>query len=73
MKQVNIGSDRVEAVKRAHPKINWRHQIHQTTRATGFDELNFSPENVVPLIEGGKQDAKTALAALDSKLADEIA
>ena len=64
LKSEYVGSDIVAGVMRAHPDIHWRHHIHQTNIATGFDELNFKPEVTHPLIEGGKADAKKAIDAM---------
>ena len=63
MKSEFVGSDIVAGVQRAHPDIRWRHHIHQTNIASGLDELNFTPAVTGPLIDGGKADAKTAIAA----------
>ena len=63
LKSAHIGSDQLEAIERAHPKINWRHKIRQdkSSKKGGFDELNFDQRIVQPLIDAGKKDALTAL------------
>ena len=68
LQNIYVGTDVIKSVKRAHPDINWRHHIHQTDKAQGFDELSFEPEITKPLIEGGKSDAKKALDAMTSFL-----
>ena len=68
LQSIYVGSDVIKAVKRGHPDINWRHHIHQTDKAEGFDELEFGPDITKPLIEGGKSDAKKALDAMTSFL-----
>lgn len=59
-----VGGDIVKATKRAHPHVHWRHDITQSEKATGTDELNFDPDVIGPLIEGGKNDAKHAIRAI---------
>ena len=66
MHKANVGTDNIEAVKRAHPDINWRYLLNETNRATGMDELTFNAEILGRLIEGGKQDAKKAVEASDA-------
>ena len=63
LKDAHVGGDQLEAVKRAHPHIHWRHEIVQSVKTTGTDELNFDQTVLQPLIDYGKQDAQTALAA----------
>ena len=65
LKGVYIGSDALKSTKRAHPHINWRHLIIQSKKATGTSELDFDPKTTHPLIEGGKEDAKKALHAMN--------
>lgn len=55
------GSDALEGVRRAHPKLNLRHVIKQSVRASGRDELDFSNRVTGPLQEAGKLDALAAL------------
>ena len=59
--------DAVAGVKRANPNVNWRLEIFQSVKATGRDELTFTPAVTGPLQEAGKQDAELALANLQSR------
>ena len=54
IKDAHVGSDQLEAVKRAHPHINWRHEIVQSVKTTGTDELSFEQTVLQPLIDYGK-------------------
>ena len=68
------GTDAIEASKRAHPDIRWRHLITESNdlRVNGLDELDFSPETTRPLIEIGKCDAlKTILKTQNSNFSNE--
>ena len=61
LKDATVGSDQLDSTKRAHPNINFRHQIVLKQKTTGLDELSFEQTVLQPLIDIGKQDAKTAL------------
>ena len=71
IKNAYDGSDVIRAVKRAHPDIHFRHDIIQSKKVEGLDELNFAPEITKPLIETGKKDAKNALKKLGLLLVDD--
>ena len=62
LKDAHVGSDQLNATKRAHPNIHWRHEIVQTHKTTGTDELSFEQTVLQPLIDYGKEDAKAAIA-----------
>ena len=49
LQNIYVGTDVIKSVKRAHPDINWRHHIHQTDKAQGFDEQSFDPEITKPM------------------------
>ena len=61
------GVDTIEAVKRAHPDINWRHLIeaNNAQRVNGLSELDFTTETTAPLIQAGKCEAMRGLAEMD--------
>jgi hypothetical protein len=66
IEKVLTGTDSIEQVLRAHPKVNVRHYIEQMTgKATGFDELTFESTTTWPLQEQGRLDAQASLATLD--------
>jgi len=60
------GTDTLESTKKFHPKINWRHDIIQSKKVGGFNELSFEQDVVQPLIATGKQDALQALQAMEA-------
>ena len=63
LKDAHVGGDQLEAVKRSHPKIHWRHEIVQTVKMTGSDELSFEQTVLQPLIDDGKKDAQAAITS----------
>ena len=69
-----VGGDVIEASKRAHPDINWRHLITETENkaATGLDMIDFMTETTNPLIEAGKASAKVGLTALKKQASNSM-
>jgi len=63
IKDAHVGGDQLEAIKRAHPKVQWRHEIVQSVKTNGTDEGSFEQKVLQPLIDYGKQDAKAHLAS----------
>ena len=56
----------IAATKRAHPDIHWRHLITESKedRVDYLDELDFENKTTVPLVNGGKAEAKKAIDAM---------